>query len=71
MTEGVCPLGLTHDEIEALLAHRVREFDRWIFGHTMGICDGTAKACSGAHGTVYYRVDVERFLCGSRGWGRA
>lgn len=53
-----CELGATAEEIQALLGERLPEFHDWMHGQTMGLCP--------EHGQVVYRIDLERFLAGSR-----
>lgn len=53
-----CTLGATSAELHALLGDRLPEFEKWIYGQTLGMCP--------EHGMVVYRIDLERFLNKSR-----
>jgi hypothetical protein len=77
LPEPACPYGYTRKQIVEILATstRVEEFDKWMRGQTMSMCQGKSynyemrvyepSACAGnAHGTVVYRHDLERFLQG-------
>jgi hypothetical protein len=68
-----CNLGHTAHELDLILEDRRLEFDHWMRGQTMGICDGRKynhdtgeyepTGC-GPHGTVVYSWDLARFLHG-------
>lgn len=68
-----CRLGLTHDQVTELFGDRIGEFHRWMWGQTVGLCEGRRwnretkqyepSGC-GPHGAAYYRSDVRRFLAG-------
>lgn len=68
-----CELGYTEGQIEQIVGDRLGEFDRWMNGQTMGLCDGRrydhekrehlATGC-GPHGAVVYGHDLRRFLAG-------
>lgn len=73
--KGVCPYGLTHDELEIILGSRMPEFMHWMRGQTVMLCDGREydhdekaykdTACAPwGHGVVTYRWDLDRFLRG-------
>lgn len=53
---GACELGATPDELHVLLGDRLRAFNDWMHGQTLGLCP--------EHGEVVYRIDLERFLAG-------
>lgn len=68
-----CQIGYPRSQIEALMAGRLEEFDAWMAGQTVALCDGRSydhdkreyvpTGC-GPHGMVVYRWDAERFLRG-------
>lgn len=74
LPERSCRYGYTVDEVREITGSRFDEFNRWMYGQTMMICDGRkydyeAKAyvpsdCGAPHGTVIYAWDVDRFLAG-------
>jgi hypothetical protein len=51
-----CELGYTQQDLASILADRVVEFDKWMFGQTVAICE--------SHGSVVYSWDLGRFLEG-------
>ncbi|SDS54852.1 hypothetical protein [Microterricola viridarii] len=55
---GACTLGITSDELRAILGDRLPAFEGWIRGQTLGLCP--------EHGVVVYRIDLERFVTKSR-----
>lgn len=68
-----CPHGLTRRDVKTVMGARLDEFDKWMNGQTMMICDGRKfnhdtreyePDCPEPHGVVAYRWDVERFLAG-------
>jgi hypothetical protein len=72
-----CPQGLTGDDLAELFGdgERLREFNHWMRGQTMSVCDGReynyaekryqpTKCAGHPHGVVAYPWDVERFLLG-------
>lgn len=71
-----CPLGLTKDEVRALVpAELMPTFGHWMTGQTMAFCDGhrfnaqldvyEPSACADSpHGEVVYGADVTAFLAG-------
>lgn len=75
--QGECPMGLTWEEIQALLPEEGQQqaFQRWMGGQTIGFCDGQrwneadstyedTECVANPHGAAYYRWDVARFLNG-------
>lgn len=66
-----CELGYTEEQLERILGDRYQEFNFWMSGQTMSICDGRAynynlkkyepTGC-GPHGVVVYSWDLDRFL---------
>lgn len=70
----VCSAGLAVEQVESLLGERFDEFTEWMFGQTAAICQGKKynhdtgqyePDCGGvAHGMVFYRWDVARFIEG-------
>jgi hypothetical protein len=62
LRERSCLIGLTKQELAALMTDRLPEFWQWMLGQTMGVCEG--EKCGKAHGVVAYSHDVERFLMG-------
>lgn len=70
-----CQDGYTRRQIEALMGPRLAEFDDWMYGQTMTICDGRAynhglreyeSTGCGPHGAIAYSHDVARFFAGGR-----
>ena len=69
-----CEAGYTRKQIEEIVGGRLSEFDSWMFGQTMTICEGrrynhTTKEYEisedgVSHGSVVYPWDLERFLAG-------
>lgn len=68
-----CQLGYPRSQVIALVGDRLAEFDQWMNGQTIALCDGRAynydrreyedTGC-GPHGMIAYRWDMERFLRG-------
>lgn len=44
---------------------RLPEFEEWMSGQTMAICDGRPP-CDEPHGPIVYSDDITRFLAGGR-----
>lgn len=69
-----CSLGYTRAQVEQILQTpaRMLAFDAWMYGQTIGLCDGQRynhdtkqyEPSCGPHGAAYYRVDLQRFLSG-------
>lgn len=68
-----CRYGYTVPQIEEIMGPRLREFQGYMIGQTMTICDGLSydhekkdyvESGCGPHGTAVYPWDVERFLQG-------
>lgn len=68
-----CQFGLTRDDINTLMGEaKADEFYKWMEYQTICQCDGRVydhdastyrdSGCGTAHGAVYYRHDVARFL---------
>ena len=74
MIEPECDYGYTYLQLEAILGDRLSEFQSWMRGQTMTLCNGQRfnhdtgeyeESCGGAaHGSVVYGWDLERFLAG-------
>lgn len=72
--EPECELGYTRAQIEEMFGDQVGQFDRWMRGQTIGLCEGRGynfdteeyePVCGGAaHGPAYYRWDVARYKAG-------
>ena len=68
-----CELGYTDKQVDTIMGLRMAEFQRWMAGQTMAICDGRrfsyaenryeATGC-GPHGYITYPWDLQRFLDG-------
>lgn len=73
-TKPECRLGYTRAQVAELFGNRVGEFDHWMRGQTIGLCEGKKynhetesyePACGGVeHGPAYYPWDVDRFIRG-------
>lgn len=69
-----CHLGYTRAQVVDVFGDRVGEFDHWMRGQTIGLCEGKRynyeteeyePACEGvAHGPAWYPWDVQRFIRG-------
>jgi hypothetical protein len=68
-----CRLGYTDSQVSAIVGARLKEFNFWMAGQTMAICDGRQYNFAteeyepddcGPHGVVVYPWDLERFLDG-------
>ncbi len=67
-----CKCGYTRNQVEAIMGDRLQEFDKWMYGQTMTLCEGKSynhetreyeEACGGvAHGGVVYDHDLRGFL---------
>ena len=72
--EPECRMGYTHPQLVRILGERLPEFNKWMYGQTMTLCEGRQYnhdtkeyevACDGvAHGGVVYSWDLNRFLRG-------
>lgn len=68
-----CQLGYTTEQLESILRDRLKEFNTWMVGQTIALCDGRSynhntkeyedTGC-GPHGLVVYSWDLSRFLDG-------
>jgi hypothetical protein len=68
-----CRLGYTDSQVSAIVGAHLKEFNFWMAGQTMSICEGRRynfdrekyepDGC-GPHGVVIYPWDLERFLDG-------
>lgn len=75
LPEPECELGYTLSQLVNIMGDRIQEFNHWMSGQTMAICDGRAwldgpdvyvdSGC-GPHGYVVYSWDVKSFLDGKR-----
>lgn len=73
LPEPECSLGYPLSQIENIMGDRIQEFNHWMFGQTMAICDGRSydnvtekyyfNDC-GPHGSVVYSWDLIDFLLG-------
>lgn len=68
-----CQLGYPIDQVQRILGDRFPEFNEWIAGQTVSICDGRSynyetkqyeETGCGPHGSVIYSWDLDRFLKG-------
>lgn len=69
-----CGAGYTIEQVETIMGARIDEFNRWMNGQTMCLCEGRRydhttreykidEVCAGvAHGPVVYAWDLKRFL---------
>ncbi len=65
-----CKLGYTDQQLDEILGDRRQEFNKWMSGQTVGLCDGREYSYSTkkyvdtgeAHGPATYVSDLERFL---------
>lgn len=74
LPEPQCRNGYTNDQLKAILGDRYTEFNDWMVGQTVRLCDGLRwnealdvhepNGCDEPHGFVAYRWDLERFLAG-------
>ena len=74
LSSPVCRLGYTNAELDEILGPRRQEFDHWMRGQTVALCEGRTydhesakyeESCGGvAHGVVTYQHDLRRFLDG-------
>lgn len=69
----LCKYGYTKEQIDDILGERSEEFNRWMYGQTMALCDGREydyakkeyrSSDCGPHGSITYKWDLERFLAG-------
>lgn len=68
-----CQLGYTETQLDRILGDRRREFNAWMRGQTIAMCDGKKynheekryedTGC-GPHGLVVYSWDLQRFIFG-------
>ncbi len=72
MFNRVCKHGFTREELEDIVPD-LDDFDKWMSGQTMMICDGYRynydtreyePDCEEAHGSIVYVWDVDRYLKG-------
>lgn len=75
LPEPECELGYTLSQLVNIMGDRIREFDSWLSGQTVALCDGRAydpqteeyyNTGCGPHGSVVYYWDVKRFLDGEQ-----
>lgn len=66
-----CKYGYTQSQLDSILGSRLKEFEYWMRGQTVAVCDGRrydynlktyVDTGCGPHGTVVYSWDVQRFL---------
>lgn len=70
--EPECEGGYTRSQVEEIMGDRLAEFDRWMYGQTMMLCEGRSYnhqkreyelSCAGImHGPIVYAWDLKRFL---------
>ena len=68
----LCSLGYTRREVVELTVDRHEEFQRWIYGQTVALCEARRfnhetreyepNGCDRPHGMVVYPWDLARFL---------
>lgn len=71
--DPVCKLGYPETQLEEILGARLKDFNVWMRGQTVSLCDGKywdyeemeykPSGC-GPHGAVVYSCDVQDFLEG-------
>ncbi len=68
-----CSIGYPQSQLERILGDRLDEFNRWMNGQTMTLCDGRSycyeckqyrETGCGPHGPVVYQWDLGRYLAG-------
>lgn len=67
-----CTYGYTEAQIEDIMGSRLEEFNKWMAGQTMAICEGREYnhskgeyvATGHSHGVIVYVGDVMNFLRG-------
>lgn len=68
-----CETGYTRDQLREILGNRFEEFDGWMYGQTVALCEGRKwnyytkeyeETDCGPHGPVVYSWDLKRFLDG-------
>lgn len=73
LPEPECMLGYTRSQLVDILGTRLGEFDHWMRGQTMALCEGTrwdpalratVRSGCGPHGPAVYGHDLRRFLGG-------
>jgi hypothetical protein len=74
LPEPDCKYGYTHSQVEQIMGDREQEFNHWMYGQTMAICDGrdydyekkeyVPSGCDHPHGSITYTWDLKRFLDG-------
>jgi hypothetical protein len=71
--EPACQMGFTRNQVTELMGDQLPEFNQWMRGQTISICDGRLynyateqydSSCGVPHGPVFYPHDVQRFLEG-------
>lgn len=69
MTE--CPYGVTQDELAAILGDRLSEFNYWMRGQTMTLCDGVSYHYDREHSDYCGHAEGDEFTwkCGYTGTG--
>lgn len=70
-----CKLGYPQDQLAEILGDRLDQFNQWISGQTIGVCNGRMfdhgngvylDTKCGPHGPVVYRDDLLNFLSGGK-----
>jgi hypothetical protein len=70
-----CPYGFSTEELRVILGPRYMDFQRWMSGQTMMLCEGRSydydqnkyvpnECADTPHGPVVYEHDLRRFLDG-------
>lgn len=66
LEKPLCKYGYTRKQVERIMGKRLGQFDKWMRGQTMAICEVKPgwPGCKKAHGLITYQIDVECFLAG-------
>lgn len=61
LPEPKCELGYTAKQVRDIVGD-YDYFRTWIYGQTMGHCEGVYTDCNEEHGTAIYPQDLKRFI---------
>jgi hypothetical protein len=64
LPEPVCRGGYTRDQIRQITGPREQEFESWMRGQTIMLCQGEGKCDGVIHGVIVFPWDVQNFLNG-------
>lgn len=70
-----CPMGYPEAQLKDILFDRINNFNKWMTGQTVGVCDGRrynydtkeyepTECADKPHGAVVYRSDLQSYLAG-------